>query len=106
MDLTRRQLLRSTLLLTSGGLLTGTLASCASSPPEPAAQPTAEPVVDPIDAYIAAEMAKRRIPGLALAVVQRGKTIKSQPILRRRTSSTEGSLRENPRNRTRNVKKH
>ena len=33
---------------------------------------------DPIDAYIKAEMEKRRIPGLALAVIQHGEVIKMQ----------------------------
>ena len=33
---------------------------------------------DPVDAYIQAEMQKRNIPGLALAVVKEGKTIKAK----------------------------
>jgi CubicO group peptidase (beta-lactamase class C family) len=36
---------------------------------------------DPIDAYIKAEMEKRRIPGLALTVIQHGAVIKMQGIM-------------------------
>jgi CubicO group peptidase (beta-lactamase class C family) len=46
------------------------------SPTVPAASPTA--ATDPIDAYVTAEMARRLIPGLALAVVREGKVVKER----------------------------
>jgi CubicO group peptidase (beta-lactamase class C family) len=66
---------------TTGPAVNGTPvpAPTAPNPPSPTipAAPTATPV-DPIDGYIADEMRKREIPGLALAVVQRGKVVKQR----------------------------
>lgn len=45
-------------------------ASWAAGPPKPAA--------DKVDAYIRRQMREQQIPGLALAIVQDGKLIKSQ----------------------------
>jgi D-alanyl-D-alanine carboxypeptidase len=46
------------------------------SPTVPAASPTA--AADPVDSYLTAEMARRLIPGLALAVVREGKVVKER----------------------------
>jgi D-alanyl-D-alanine carboxypeptidase len=58
------------MLLSGVALLPGALSSCAPR--------QAESAVDSVDAYITGEMPKRRIPGLALTVVQHGKIVKSQ----------------------------
>jgi D-alanyl-D-alanine carboxypeptidase len=68
--LTRRQLLQCGVLLSGAPLLSGALSSCAPRQIESAD--------DAVDTYITGEMPKRRIPGLALAVVQHGKTVKAQ----------------------------
>ena len=78
MRLTRRSVFRRGVALAGVALLPGALSACLSAPPGPVAEPVADPIGEAVDAYIGAEMPKRRIPGLALAVVRDGAVVKMQ----------------------------